>query len=142
MGRREARMLAPTDCHKCWSAFQDGPRKAAIYGLMLKFHWSLNADRVSRVEVFLDEGFLQYFWSEEVMNRTAAAICTIMEQKCPQVWSANKLQNSSQCINRFVQVPRLDPECKPGTTNAEGYSQACRNVHASFVLLDAGTALI
>ena len=103
---------------------------------MLKFNWNPGASHISQALAFFNIPFLQYFWSEAGMLNAAPSICTIMERKCPQTWRRNRLQNNSDCIRRFAQVPQFDPECPSGSSYAEGYSQACRHVHASFALLD------
>ena len=117
-------------------SLQAGPRKAVVYSYMLKLSWKPDARHASRTVVFIDDPFVRHLWSKNHLHNAAPVICAIMEQRCPQVWSANQLRNSSDCIRRFAEVPQYDPECGPGNPYAEGYSQACRHLHASFALLD------
>jgi hypothetical protein len=93
--------------------------------LLLKIFFKFEDSYISRISAFFPEGWLQFFWSDRVLDsdNTRNWICEVYENACASI-----LDPVPDCAAAVAALPVYETE----SVYLDGNTQGCRSIHAVF----------
>lgn len=82
---------------------------------------------IEKVNLFNGEGYINALFSAFKSDAFAERMCTLMEETCTDVWTANEFADQAECQQSVEAMPAADG------MYIDGLSQGCRWVHSVLV---------
>jgi len=93
---------------------------------ILKLFYSPAEHKVTRMYVYYDQAFLEFFFGEIDTPTTAELVCQTLENNCSAAWSLNNFSDESDCMFQHSELPLFSTD----SSHFDGLDKSCRVLHS------------